>query len=87
MRPGVHLREMMDDSGLTGDFGVRAVSRISGLPATVVEGILSGKQLITEDIAHRLAAGTAPLRISAKFWLNLEMTYRKGLAAGKSEVQ
>lgn len=86
MRPGVHLRELLDYSGLTGDLGVKMVSRMSGLEPKVVEGILSGKQRITKAIAQRLATGTAPLAISAQFWLNLERQYREGLKAGKADV-
>lgn len=86
MRPGVHLRELLDDSGLTGDLGVHMVARLSGLEPSVVEGILSGKQRINRKIADRLACGTAPLRISAQFWLNLERQYREGLKAGKVDV-
>lgn len=86
MRPGVHLREMMDYSGLRGDMGVRAVAKIAQLEPAVIEGVLDGSQIITEDIARHLAAGTQPLAISAQFWLNLERQYREGLKAGKADV-
>lgn len=86
MRPGVHLREMMDYAGLTGDLGVTVTARLSGLDPTVIEGILNGKRRITKSIANRLACGTAPLAISAQFWLNLERQYREGLKAGKTDV-
>lgn len=86
MKPGVILRDMMDDSGLKGDMGVRVVSKLSGLERKVVEGILSGKQRITKPIAARLATGTQPLAISAQFWLNLEKSYRDGLKAGKVDL-
>lgn len=86
MRPGVHLREMMDYSGLTGSLGVKSVARLSGLDVSVVEGILTGKTRITKKIAAHLAAGAAPLLISAQFWLNLERQYREGLKAGKADI-
>lgn len=86
MRPGVHLRELMDYAGLKGDMGTRMVAKISGLDASVIEGILSGKTRITKKIAERLATGTQPLAISAQFWLNLECQYREGLKAGKADI-
>jgi len=86
MRPGVHLQEMMDYSGLKGDLGVRSVAKIANLEPAVIEGILDGSQEITEDIARHLAAGTQPLAISAQFWLNLEHMYREGLKAGKVDL-
>lgn len=86
MRPGVHLRELMDDSGLDGDLGVRVVARLAGLETKVIEGILSGKRRITKPIAERLALGTQPLPISAQMWLNLERMYREGLKAGKKDI-
>ncbi len=86
MRPGVHLRELMDHSGLKGDFGTRTIAKLSGLDVEVVEGILSGKRRITKNIAARLATGTQPLAISAQMWLNLENTYRAALKAGKKDI-
>ena len=86
MRPGVVLQEMLDYEGLTGPMGMRMLAKIAGLDRAVVEGILVGTQPITPAIAQRLACGTAPLRVSAQFWLNLETSYRDGLAAGKKDI-
>lgn len=86
LRPGVILRDMMDDSGLVGRMGVRMVARLANLDEETVEGILSGKRRITKQIAARLATGTQPLAISAQFWLNLERAYRDGLKAGKKDI-
>lgn len=86
MRPGVHLRELMDHAGLKGDMGTRMVAKLSGLDPSVIEGILSGERRITKAIAACLATGTQPLAISAQFWLNLERMYREGLKAGKVDV-
>jgi plasmid maintenance system antidote protein VapI len=86
MRPGVILREMMDYGGLTGRTGVRMIATIAGLDEAVVDGILAGAEPITEQIAQHLAAGTAPLRVPASFWLNAETIYRDGLAKGKKDI-
>jgi plasmid maintenance system antidote protein VapI len=82
MRPGVILQEMMDDSGVS----VRLIARIARLEPEVIEGILDGSQVITEEIASHLATGVAPLRISAQFWINFEGAYRRGLAQGKKDI-
>lgn len=86
MCPGVFLREMIEHAGMSPKLGAGMVSRLSGLPVAMVEGILDGTTEITEDIAHRLATGTQPLAVSAQFWLNAERIYRAGLAAGKTDV-
>lgn len=86
MRPGVHLQEMLEHSGLTGERGIRYLKRATGLTREQVEGLLTGDTEITDDIAERLATGTQPLAVSAQMWRNLERTYRAGLAAGKTDV-
>jgi len=86
IRPGVILREMMDYERLRGATGVRMIAKIAHLEPAVIEGILDGTQQITQPIAERLACGTAPLRISAQFWLNAEKHYRDDLAAGKKDI-
>jgi plasmid maintenance system antidote protein VapI len=82
MRPGVILREMMDDSGMS----VRMIAKIAGLEPALIEGVLDGSVPITDPISERLACGTAPLRVSAQFWRNAEKLYRDGLAAGKKDI-
>lgn len=86
MRPGVHLREMMDYAGIKGAVGTRMIAKLAGLDVPTIEGILDGTVEITDDISNYLAAGTQPLAISAQMWRNLERTYREGLKAGKIDV-
>ena len=86
MRPGVHLKEMLDYAGLKGAIGVRMVAKLAGVKPGIIEGILDGSVKITPEIADHLATGTQPLVISAQMWLNLERNYRDGLAAGKKDI-
>jgi len=86
VKPGSILREMLDDSGHPGPGGVRLATKLTGLEPAVIEAIIAGAEPITEKIAGRLAVGLQPLAISAQFWLNLEGAYRRGLAAGKVDL-
>ena len=78
MAPGVILREMLDNAGLSGHLGIIVVAKLAGLPAATIEGILDASVEITPDIAARLGSGS--------FWLNAERIYRDALKAGKTDV-
>lgn len=86
LRPGEILRDMLDDAGLKGQEGVRFAAKLTGLGVDIIQGIIDGKVKITKQIAERLAVGSRPLVISSRFWLNLEKSYRQGLALGKKEL-
>lgn len=76
LAPGEVLYDYLDESGSS----VATLERATGLPPTVVAGILDGTTAITEEIAEALHAAT---KLSAVFWMNLESAYREGVAAGK----
>jgi plasmid maintenance system antidote protein VapI len=82
MRPGVTLREMLDDSGMS----VRVIAKIAGLAPAVIQGVLDGSVPITEPIAERLARALTDNAMTAQFWCNLEAAYWDGLAAGKKDL-
>ena len=86
LRPGEILRDMLDEAGMRGESGVRFAAKLSGLDKETIQGIIDGKVEITKSIAERLAVGSQPLAISSQFWLNLEKSYRQGLARGKKEL-
>lgn len=81
VKPGATLQEHMEIHGMSATVMARACGRLS---VEQVVGILDGSRSITAQIAADLALGTG---ISAQFWLNLELNYRKGLAAGKRDSE
>lgn len=77
IRPGVHLAEIMEHDRLT----PASTAAITGLSVEDVDGVLDG----SIEIDERIAAGLGKFA-SAGMWLNLERTYREGLAAGKIDA-
>lgn len=77
--PGETLRDWMQEH----DLGVRATATTCGLAPRDIQGILSGRLRVTSALAERLEKGT---RVSRKLWVNLERSYREGLANGKVDV-
>lgn len=77
LRPGEVISDYLTEMGGS----VEALASASGLPVDVLQGIVDGDDPITDDIARSLYRGTG---LSPEFWLNLERTYRDGLAQGKS---
>jgi plasmid maintenance system antidote protein VapI len=81
VKPGETLREWIDENHLT----VRAVAGMCGrMKPDRLQRIIDGKQRITRDDARRLQAAT---NIPATLWLKLELAYRAGLAAGKTDIE
>ena len=86
--PGETLREWMDDNGMTvrtlaaGSiaFGPRAVTKVRA--AALIQEVLDRKPLTAEH-ATTLARGTG---VPTYFWLNMEHSYRAGLAAGLTDM-
>lgn len=78
IRPGVHLREFMEESNLSS----RIVASVCGTTPEVIDGILDG----TERITAKISDGLSRLGISSTFWLNLERIYRDGLERGKTDL-
>lgn len=68
MHPGKHLREILDEMGLS----QYAVAKALSVPPRRINEIVQGKRAITADTALRLGRffGT-----SAQFWLNLQAHY------------
>jgi addiction module HigA family antidote len=71
--PGAHLREIMEDAGLT----QYRLAKELGVQQTRISRILSGRRAITADTAIRLGRlfGT-----TAEMWLNLQKNYDLELA-------
>ena len=76
LRPGEVISDYLAEMGGT----VEALAGSTGLPLAALRGIIEGDEAITVPVAESLFAGTG---LSPQFWLNLENTYRRGLAAGK----
>ncbi len=66
--PGEHLRDEMDELGMT----QAELARALGIPRTRVSEILRGRRGITADTALRLARW---LDTSPQMWLNLQMIH------------
>mgnify|MGYP001824436762 FL=1 len=71
--PGAHLREVMEDAGLT----QYRLAKELGVQQTRISQILAGQRAITADTAIRLGRffGT-----TADMWLNLQKNYDLELA-------
>ena len=71
--PGAHLREIMEDAGLT----QYRLAKELGVQQTRISQILTGRRAITADTAIRLGRffGT-----TAEMWLNLQKNYDLELA-------
>lgn len=68
IHPGEHLREELDELGMS----ARAFARALDVPVNRVAQILRGERTVTADTALRLARyfGSSP-----EFWLNLQKMY------------
>ena len=68
LRPGKHLRSVLDDAGLSAN----AVGLALPVPGNRLTEILNGRRAITADTAMRLGRyfGT-----SAQMWVNLQARY------------
>jgi addiction module HigA family antidote len=66
--PGEHIRDEMDELGMT----QADLARALGIPRTRVSEILRGRRGITADTALRLARW---LDTSPQMWLNLQAIY------------
>lgn len=75
--PGEILYDHLDESGAS----IEDLAAASGLDQEVIQGVLDGSELITDEIAEGLSRGTG---VSALFWSNIEERYRTGLAEGKT---
>jgi addiction module HigA family antidote len=80
LHPGVCLREILDDRGITPE---RFAADASLDPVTVGE-ILAFTAPVTAYVAQRLE--TALGGPSAGFWLNYQANYERGLARGAKDV-
>ena len=86
--PAATLQEWMDDNGQDADalaagsvaFGPRTVTKDDA--AVLIQEVLDRKPL-TANHATALARGTG---VPVYFWLNLEHSYRAGLAAGLTDM-
>ncbi len=79
MRPGVHLAEEIEATGLRAP---TAPAKISGLPPEAIAGVLDGSVEITPSIAE----GLARIGGTARLWLAIEQNYRRALASGKRDI-
>lgn len=78
--PGDTLREWRESNHLPVTAAATSCAR---MPVDLYQGIEAGTAPITEAVAQALAYGTG---IPRQLWMNLERTYRAGLAAGKTRV-
>jgi HTH-type transcriptional regulator / antitoxin HigA len=78
--PGEYLKDELEAR----DMSQKELAEIMGRPLQAVNAILAGKKAITPDTALALAAA---LGTSAELWMNLESTYRLGLAAQKDKEE
>ena len=65
IHPGEHLKEMLDDLGIT----QRRLADAIGTPPALVGEIIRGRKSISPETAIRIGAA---LDMSAEFWLNLQ---------------
>jgi antitoxin HigA-1 len=78
IHPGEHLREFMDDFGLT----MNQLAKALHVPANRITAIVNGTRGITAETAMRLARyfGT-----SAQMWINMQAHYDLEVARNKFE--
>jgi addiction module HigA family antidote len=79
IHPGEHLKEFMDDFGLT----MNQLAKALHVPANRITAIVNGTRGITAETALRLARyfGT-----SAQMWINMQAHYDLQLARDKFEA-
>jgi addiction module HigA family antidote len=73
IHPGVYLKELLDEVGLT----QYRLARDIGMPAMRINHIVHGKRPITAELALRLGRyfGQSP-----RYWLNLQSRYDMDVA-------
>ena len=78
IRPGEHLKEFMDDFGLT----MNQLAKALHVPANRITAIVNGTRGITAETALRLARyfGT-----SAEMWMNMQAFYDLEVARDEFE--
>ena len=79
IHPGEHLKEFMDDFGLT----MNQLAKALHVPANRITAIVNGTRGITGETALRLARyfGT-----SAQMWINMQAHYDLEVARNKFEA-
>ena len=79
IHPGEHLKEFMDDFGLT----MNQLAKALHVPANRITAIVNGTRGITAETAMRLARyfGT-----SAQMWMNMQAHYDLEVARNKFEA-
>ena len=79
IHPGEHLKEFMDDFGLT----MNQLAKALHVPANRISAIVNGTRGITAETAMRLARyfGT-----SAQMWMNMQAHYDLEVARNKFEA-
>lgn len=79
IHPGEHLKEFMDDFGLT----MNQLAKALHVPANRITAIVNGTRGITAETALRLARyfGT-----SAEMWMNMQAFYDLEVARDKFEA-
>jgi addiction module HigA family antidote len=79
IHPGEHLKEFMDDFGLT----MNQLARALHVPSNRITAIVNGTRGITAETAMRLARyfGT-----SAQMWMNMQAHYDLEVARNKFEA-
>lgn len=78
--PGTTLQEYLDHHHVSRSVLAYAMG---GLAVELIDGIIEGRIPITPSIARKFEYCGLGL---ATLWMNLEQTYRAGLAAGKQDV-
>ena len=70
--PGETIKDIMSEH----DMDAVELAAYMECDVAIVEGLLTGKQVITEDLAESLSevVGSSP-----EFWLNRDLHYREGL--------
>jgi addiction module HigA family antidote len=79
MHPGVILRELLDNLGITAS----ELAAATGVAEDVVVGIVDFATAIDSETADRLHTAFG---VSAEFWLNAQRLYEEGLARGATDV-
>ena len=80
--PGEHLRELLDDCGVT----ARELADMLGVTRGHVEAVLDRRDGMSADFAVRLARWTGQ---SPEFWVRLDAHHRavEALRAGRDEIE
>lgn len=76
--PGDSLRETMFALGIA----ETEVANRTGLDIKTINGIIRGKEVISQETAKALELG---FQVPAHFWLKMESRYRASLAPVKSQ--